>query len=90
MAESTQPDNSVQSLIFSGHMYGSFLSLKDYAQQPVSFPCKCNAHSAALSLSSSIPLPSHRLIKNHPLHVFLPAIYVTLNYSASFALEHNF
>lgn len=47
-------------------------------------------HPVQPCLSSSIPLPSHRLIKNHHLHVFLPPIYVTLIYSASFALEYNF
>jgi hypothetical protein len=39
---------------------------------------------------SSIPLPSHRVIKHHPFHEFLPPIYVTLTNNASFALEHNF
>jgi len=52
MAESTQPDNSVQSPILSGHMYDSFLSLKDYTEQRPSFPCKHNAPSSALCLQA--------------------------------------
>lgn len=48
----SQRNLTIQFLILSGHMYDSFLSLKDYAQQPVSFPCKCNAPSAALCLQA--------------------------------------